>query len=547
MTTMMDARGSSSGGGGGGGAGLDLCVVVEAQLGVFPSMKAVLERRALEVHGQWCLSRLDGLHAAVCWVVGGHAKQGNNDHGDDNDAAADAGDGGDVDGGDADAGVGGIRGDENDDHCGGAVGDGPRDTNSEELQSSDKALSTAMRRARELVDLAHEKLYEWHWKDVPIQWRELYHVCSHLLALLTLLCTTNGKAHQHNQSLPGQGGDEEREARADAVPSGSDTRAALDRTKDSGDLATKRHKSLLAGGLRVRTEDIGGLRKALHMMDKGIMMGSALQLAGQQQQRWDLFRLARVTHAALMEQLSPFTQRSSPRSVSRVEDAFCEVPRVALPSLTAFQRIMDAGEPVIITGAMDHWPATKRWHCLDDLLPVAGERLVPVEVGSTYLHEEWSQRMMTLREFVMAYRTGYLAQHPLFEQIPELAAYVVTPDYCHMGELVQVNAWLGSRGTVSPAHQDPHHNLLCQVIGAKRLHLYSTDQTPLLYPHEEGMHTNSSRVDIEAPDLARFPQFAAAVPKRCVLRAGEILYIPPKYWHHVRSLTESLSVSYWWR
>jgi len=32
----------------------------------------------------------------------------------------------------------------------------------------------------------------------------------------------------------------------------------------------------------------------------------------------------------------------------------------------------------------------------------------------------------------------------------------------------------------------------------------------------------------------------------CILEEGEMLYIPPKWWHYVRSLTMSLSVSFWW-
>lgn len=32
----------------------------------------------------------------------------------------------------------------------------------------------------------------------------------------------------------------------------------------------------------------------------------------------------------------------------------------------------------------------------------------------------------------------------------------------------------------------------------------------------------------------------------CILEEGEMLYIPPKWWHYVRSLTTSLSVSFWW-
>lgn len=32
----------------------------------------------------------------------------------------------------------------------------------------------------------------------------------------------------------------------------------------------------------------------------------------------------------------------------------------------------------------------------------------------------------------------------------------------------------------------------------------------------------------------------------CILEEGDMLYIPPKWWHYVRSLTTSLSVSFWW-
>jgi hypothetical protein len=59
----------------------------------------------------------------------------------------------------------------------------------------------------------------------------------------------------------------------------------------------------------------------------------------------------------------------------------------------------------------------------------------------------------------------YLAQHQLFEQIPALAADILTPDYCMLGSkgVSSVNAWFGPAGTVTPLHQDPEHNLLAQV------------------------------------------------------------------------------------
>lgn len=54
---------------------------------------------------------------------------------------------------------------------------------------------------------------------------------------------------------------------------------------------------------------------------------------------------------------------------------------------------------------------------------MAGDRTVPVEIGSHYADENWSQKLMTLKEFIRKYYLGdaddmgYLAQHNLFEQV----------------------------------------------------------------------------------------------------------------------------------
>jgi lysine-specific demethylase 8 len=61
---------------------------------------------------------------------------------------------------------------------------------------------------------------------------------------------------------------------------------------------------------------------------------------------------------------------------------------------------------------------------------------------------------------------GYLAQHPLFDQIPELLDDIAVPDYCALNAeqgVLKRNAWFGPAGTVSPLHHDPYNNLLAQV------------------------------------------------------------------------------------
>lgn len=54
------------------------------------------------------------------------------------------------------------------------------------------------------------------------------------------------------------------------------------------------------------------------------------------------------------------------------------------------------------------------------------------------------------------------------------------------------------------------------------------------------------QVEVENPDLGRFPDFAKAPYLECVLRPGDVLFLPARHWHYVRSLELSFSVSFWW-
>ena len=45
--------------------------------------------------------------------------------------------------------------------------------------------------------------------------------------------------------------------------------------------------------------------------------------------------------------------------------------------------------------------------------------------------------------------------------------------------------------------------------------------------------------------MRRFPLLATATVHHCVLGPGMLLYIPNGWWHAVRSLSVSLSISFW--
>ena len=70
---------------------------------------------------------------------------------------------------------------------------------------------------------------------------------------------------------------------------------------------------------------------------------------------------------------------------------------------------------------MTHWPAYKKWGDLSYIQKVAGARTVPIELGSHYAHSDYSQKLMTIADFIELHviggKLGYLAQHQLFEQV----------------------------------------------------------------------------------------------------------------------------------
>ncbi len=59
--------------------------------------------------------------------------------------------------------------------------------------------------------------------------------------------------------------------------------------------------------------------------------------------------------------------------------------------------------------------------------------------------------------------------------------------------------------------------------------------------------SSSEVVNIDEPDLHRFPRFAAARSLECMLEPGDVLYIPPLWFHHVTCMGFCASVNMFWR
>uniref|UniRef100_A0A1I7SZY9 JmjC domain-containing protein n=2 Tax=Caenorhabditis tropicalis TaxID=1561998 RepID=A0A1I7SZY9_9PELO len=293
--------------------------------------------------------------------------------------------------------------------------------------------------------------------------------------------------------------------------------------------------------------------KALRIADKGLCMGRIDESSA------PLRQLAWMIH----EQLP------STSSENAIHPGFCFNKTSHSPVLVplpnsfpieechdddecCFERIVSAVNnetPILIRKHASNMPAVQKW-TFPFLLQQLHSRTFPVEIGTKYSDEDWSQKMMTFRNFILNSENEqlYLAQHRLFDQVPHLKHDVCIPDVCFgestNDENVDMNMWIGPSNTVSPLHTDPRKNMFVQIHGTKLFRMVSPNDTESVYPFD-GMLSNTSQVDVDNPDLSEFPNFSKVRVLDAVVNAGDALFIPEKWWHFVRSATPSISISFW--
>ncbi|NMH65719.1 cupin-like domain-containing protein [Shewanella salipaludis] len=115
-----------------------------------------------------------------------------------------------------------------------------------------------------------------------------------------------------------------------------------------------------------------------------------------------------------------------------------------------------------------------------------------------------------------------------------------------------INIWLGNPSRIA-AHLDLPHNLACNAVGKRTFTLFPPEQVGNLYIGPMAFAPGGqdiSLVDPDKPDLERFPRFAMAMEAALTaeLEAGDVLFIPSMWWHHVRASADfNVLITHWWR
>lgn len=502
-----------------------------------------------------------------------------------------------------------------------------------------------LKRLDDLLSIAYSRFYAYLYKDLPLCWRQLYTEAAILkFSYLWLSLDNHGCPRRKINNI------NVNHAAAPSPPASSPSDIAAEVTLD--EMIRTLDLALILAGAGGEARGRAWINKAFKLLECVVGVTDRTRQVAAVNVDHETALDVSVTGAECSEPPSKRAKvnASTRDAIDKWDDqpSFSTLepftPLVNYPirrvsaddmEISAFQRYLDTSpsnigpEPLVIAGLVEQWPAQRDrpWNKPSYLLSrtLGGRRLVPVEIGRSYVDEGWGQKIVRFGDFLADYvdatlapssfsgtagnqnshasppirPTAYLAQHQLLLQLPQLRDDISIPDLCYTAppphptdpskdqpELDEpmLNAWFGPPGTITPLHTDPYHNLLVQVVGRKYVRLYAPQQSARMCARgKEGgvdMGNTSSwdvgvvegwdpkpGVDVDDDDddeggeeeeqeeseghtadsKARRNSYYKNIPfVDCILEPGDTLYIPIGWWHYVRGLSVSFSVSIWW-
>jgi ribosomal protein L16 Arg81 hydroxylase len=218
------------------------------------------------------------------------------------------------------------------------------------------------------------------------------------------------------------------------------------------------------------------------------------------------------------------------------------IERVATLSKAEFLgHYKDCQKPVVIEQLTAAWPARQKW-TLDYLVEVAGENTVPLYGGGYRAegrrHQHSSVAALKLKEYIVALRQGENKLRMFFYNIrTEAPALLNDFSYPDIGlklfDKLPV-LFFGGKGAKVQMHFDIDWAdiLLCHFGGKKRVYLFSPEQTKYMY-HVPFSFSSLFDIDYEYPDYEKYPALHRLEGTVAELEHGDVLYIPPGYWHYI--------------
>lgn len=215
------------------------------------------------------------------------------------------------------------------------------------------------------------------------------------------------------------------------------------------------------------------------------------------------------------------------------------ITRLKTVDEATFDKEWRGRRPLIIEELASEWPATKTW-TPEFFQEEHGDKQVPVidpsyfGPGERYMDLDAVQ--LSMREYVRMVleekRDLRLFLYNLVEEIPGLVDQIPIPSLAKRVSKRAVFMFFGCQGSVTPLHYDLDMAELfhTQLHGEKRVLLFAPSESRRLYRYP---FTVRSDVDLQKPDLERFPLVDQVNGLEATLKPGDTLYMPTGFWHYM--------------
>uniref|UniRef100_A0A452QBB1 tRNA wybutosine-synthesizing protein 5 n=1 Tax=Ursus americanus TaxID=9643 RepID=A0A452QBB1_URSAM len=229
------------------------------------------------------------------------------------------------------------------------------------------------------------------------------------------------------------------------------------------------------------------------------------------------------------------------------------VPRLEGVSQERFmQHLYPQRKPLVLEG-IDLGACTSKW-TVDYLSQVGGRKEVKIHVAAVaqmdFISKNFVYRTLPFDKLVQRaaeekHEEFFISEDvaDIRKQFPLLEGDIKFPEFFKEEQFFSSVFRISSPGLQLWTHYDVMDNFLIQVTGKKRVVLFSPRDAQYLYLSG----TKSEVLDIDNPDLAKYPLFSKARRYECSLKAGDVLFIPALWFHNVISEEFGVGVNIFWK
>ncbi|MDX2505266.1 MAG: cupin-like domain-containing protein [Gammaproteobacteria bacterium] len=197
-------------------------------------------------------------------------------------------------------------------------------------------------------------------------------------------------------------------------------------------------------------------------------------------------------------------------------------------------------KPVVIEKLTQEWPAQKQW-TIDYIKDVAGDKMVPLydsKPSTDRKHQHAHAITMPLKNYLDMLQQGEndlrLFFYNILAEAPQLTEDFSYPEIGLRFFKKLPVLFAGGKGAKVQMHFDIDlaDIFLCHFGGKKRVLLFSPEQSRYMY-RVPFSFSSLFDVDFDAPDYEKYPALHYLQGEVAELNHGDILYIPPGYWHYI--------------